>query len=293
MRNEIVRMMHRRWCAVLCLSLSAMLPAWAAELAPPHETLRIDSKAMAETRRINVYLPPEYDRQSNITYPVLYMPDGGEQEDFPHVAAAVDRLTRSGEIKPMLVVGIENTQRRRDMTGPTQVENDRKIAPQVGGSAAFRRFIATELLPVVHARYRVNDEAAIIGESLAGLFIVETMFVQPDLFDTYIALDPSLWWNAEHWPKQVPERLPGLSSVQMRLYLASGNAESTNALQVGHMADALRAHAGPALHWQYELRPELRHDTIYRGLEEPLLRALFASDAVSTDVSRDSAGKSL
>jgi hypothetical protein len=78
-------------------------------------------------------------------YPVLYMPDGGLQEDFPHVATTVDTAIRAGEMRPLIVVGIENTERRRGMTGPTQVDEDRKIAPRVGGSAAFRGFIRDEV----------------------------------------------------------------------------------------------------------------------------------------------------
>ena len=76
------------------------------------------------------------------SYPVLYMLDGGLDEDFPHVARDVDTAIRAGEMRPMIVVGIENTERRRDMTGPTTVASDRAIAPHVGGSVAFRAFIA-------------------------------------------------------------------------------------------------------------------------------------------------------
>lgn len=245
---------------------------------PRHETLRIESGVMGETRRINVYLPPEYDQPPARRYPVLYMPDGGVQEDFPHVAAAVDRLVRAGQVAPMLVVGIENTQRRRDMTGPSDVASDREIAPVVGGSAAFRQFIATELMPVIRARYRVNGEDAVIGESLAGLFIVETLFEQASLFDTYIALDPSLWWNNEQWVRDAPGRLsawPGTDDSRVRLYLASGDAERSNARQAERLTAALRGHAPARLQWHYEHRPELAHDTIYRGLEDTVLRALF------------------
>src|ERR1700741_2799762 len=132
--------------------------AAAQDSVPPHATFTMPSAALGETRRINVYTPPGYDA-GRMRYPVLYMPDGGVEEDFPHVAAAVDAAIRAGEMRPVLVVGIENTQRRRDMTGPTTVARDSTIAPRVGGSAAFRRFIARELMPEVRRRYRVTDEA--------------------------------------------------------------------------------------------------------------------------------------
>src|SRR5262249_39297306 len=127
--------------------------------------------------------------------PVLYMPDGGMAEDFLHVAGLVQVSVGNGTMRPFLLVGIENTQRRRDVTGPTENEEDKKIAPRVGGSAAFRSFIRQELMPQVKTRYRTTNETAIVGESLAGLFVVETFLKEPDLFDIYIAFDPSLWWN--------------------------------------------------------------------------------------------------
>jgi len=169
----------------------------ASEPVPPHQTFTVDSRVLGETRRINLYTPPGYERSRDARYPVLYMPDGGMEEDFPHVANDVDVAIRAGEMRPVIVVGIENTERRRDMTGPTEVEEDRKIAPRVGGSAAFRAFIRDELMPEIGRRVRGNGQTAIVGESLAGLFVVETFLLEPALFDTYIALSPSLWWNAQ------------------------------------------------------------------------------------------------
>jgi predicted alpha/beta superfamily hydrolase len=82
-------------------------------------------------------------------------------------------------------------QRPRDTTGPTDNAEDKAIAPTVGGSAAFRAFIRRELMPRIQQRYRTRNDIAVVGESLAGLFLVETLFLEPDLFGTYIAFDPS------------------------------------------------------------------------------------------------------
>jgi predicted alpha/beta superfamily hydrolase len=263
-------------CALLAAGWAG--PAAAQEQAPPHETFTIVSAALGETRRINVYTPPGYTGWG-AEYPVLYMPDGGVQEDFPHVAATVDAGIRAGEMRRMIVVGIENTERRRDMTGPTEVAEDRAIAPRVGGSAAFRRFIADELMPEVRRRYRVSGETAIIGESLAGLFIVETFFLQPDLFDTYIALSPSLWWNNEALVRGADQRLKdpaslGTGLAPTVLYLSSAD-EDNIAPAAARLAEVLRANASEAYRWQYRPRPELTHATIYRAEAPRVLRDLF------------------
>src|SRR5690606_10099855 len=145
-------------------------------------------------RRINVYRPPAWGEPDGAPRPVLYMPDGGIAEDFLHIAGLLQVSVGNGTMRPFMLVGIENTERRRDMTGPTEVAEDRKIAPRVGASAAFRQFIRDELIPAIDARYPTTRERAIVGESLAGLFVVETLLTEPAMFDTYIAIDPSLWW---------------------------------------------------------------------------------------------------
>ena len=277
MMMSMMRKLAAPWLFAVLASAWVSASAAAQEQAPPHETFTIESAALGETRRINVYTPPGYTRWG-AEYPVLYMPDGGVQEDFPHVAATVDAGIRASEMRRMIVVGLENTERRRDMTGPTEVAEDRAIAPRVGGSEAFRRFIADELMPEVRRRYRVTGETAIIGESLAGLFIVETFFLQPGLFNTYIALSPSLWWNNEALVRGADTRLKeswwnGMAAPRV-LYLSSAD-EDNIAPAVARLAEVLRANETFWLGWQYRPRPELTHATIYRAEAPRVLRALF------------------
>jgi hypothetical protein len=243
--------------------------AAAQEAVPPHETFTIASATLGEVRRINVWTPPGY-ADGKTSLPVLYMPDGGVEEDFPHVVATVDSAVRAGEMRPVIVVGIENTERRRDMTGPTEVESDRRIAPRVGGSAAFRRFIARELMPEVRRRYRTTGETATIGESLAGLFVVETFFLQPDLFDTYIALSPSLWWNGEALTRTAADQLRAHPHLHAALYISSAGDDV--GAEAARLADVLHTHAPAGLRWAYVPRPDLQHATIYRAEAPRVLR---------------------
>ena len=238
------------------------------------ETFTIDSRVLAETRRINVYLPAAYVQSKDARLPVLYMPDGGMAEDFLHVAGLVHVSVGNGTMRPFLLVGIENTQRRRDMTGPTENENDKKIAPHVGGSEAFRKFIRDELMPQIKKRYRTTDETAIVGESLAGLFVVETFILEPDLFDTYIAIDPSLWWNNEKLVRGAGERLRVRPAMKKTLYLASSD-EKGIAEPTERLAQILSVNAAAGLDWHYERMPEEKHSTIYHPAALKAFRAAF------------------
>jgi predicted alpha/beta superfamily hydrolase len=238
------------------------------------ETFTIDSRILSETRRINVYLPAGYAESRDTRLPVLYMPDGGIAEDFLHVAGLVQVSSGNGTMRPFLLVGIENTQRRRDLTGPTESASDKKIAPRVGGSEAFRKFIRDELMPQVKARYRTTSETAIVGESLAGLFVIETFLLEPDLFDIYIAFDPSLWWNDQKMVSDAAGVLRARPQLAKTLYFASSGDD----LRVGatqRLADALGKNTPPGLQWHYEQMPDEKHSTIYHPAALKAFRAVF------------------
>lgn len=270
--------------AVLLVTALAAAPLAAAPQAPAApspaaplsigDTFTIQSKVLGEVRRINVYRPPGYDNPPDSPVPVLYMPDGGMQEDFLHIAGLVQVSVGNGTMRPFLLVGIENTERRRDMTGPTSVEADRKIAPRVGGSAAFRTFIRTELMPAIKTRYRVTGETAIVGESLAGLFVVETFFLEPDLFDTYIAIDPSLFWNAEALVAGAAKRLKAFTAQNKALFFASSDYPGLHE-PTARLAAILEKTPRPGLAWHYRPMPAEQHSTIYHPAALLAFRALF------------------
>ncbi len=238
------------------------------------DTFTIDSKILSEKRVINVYLPPGYKGSPRVNFPVLYMPDGGLAEDFLHVAGLVQVSVGNETMRPFILVGIENTERRRDMTGPTENEKDKKIAPRVGGSAAFRKFIRNELMPQIKTRYRTTSETAIVGESLAGLFVVETFLLEPDLFDTYIAFDPSLWWNDHKMVDSAAELLRRAhAGLKKTVYFASSSEGTSEITQ--KFADVLSKNADAGIGWHYEKMPDEKHSTIYHPAALKAFRALF------------------
>jgi predicted alpha/beta superfamily hydrolase len=165
---------------------------------------------------------------------------------------------------------VPNTERRRDLTGPTRVATDSAIAPRVGGSTAFRRFLRDELVPEIDRRYRTTRERTIIGESLAGLFIVETFLLEPALFTHYIALDPSLWWNGGALVDSAASRLAAFDAAQRTLFLAS-SGEPVIAAGTARLADILRVAARPTIRWTYQPRPDLTHATIFQVMKPAAL----------------------
>lgn len=270
-----------KWTAVFALLVILCAPV-AGQTDPEPvpltigETFTIRSNVLGEMRTINVYMPPVYGEAENLARPVLYMPDGGIAEDFLHVAGLLQISVLNGSMRPFLLVGIENTERRRDLTGPTRVSSDSSIAPRVGHSAAFRQFIRTELMPAIRARYRTTSESAIVGESLAGLFVVETLLLEPDLFDTYIAFDPSLWWNDAYLLTEAENGLPREGYAGKLLYLASSDEEELADL-TNRLATLLETAAPEGLTVQYHAMPQESHGTIYHPAALAAFRRVFGS----------------
>lgn len=121
-QNELEMLLKTNHLGIVLLALFiAVLSACSNKIVhndvvPPHDSFTIESTKMGETRVIAVWTPPEY-QVGEEHFPVLYMPDGGVKEDFPHVAQTLSKLIDAKSIPPMILVGIENTERGRDLTG--------------------------------------------------------------------------------------------------------------------------------------------------------------------------------
>ena len=195
------------------------------------------------------------------------MPDGGLKEDFPHIANTLDTLIKQNKIPPYILVGIENTVKRRDLSGPSKVEYDLKHFPEPGGAENFRGFIKNELFPIIDKKYRTNGKRAIIGESAASLFVIETFMLAPDMFDNYIAMDPALWWNNKYLIKSAKEHLDKFPKDEKRIWFAGSSAEDISET-VSKTADILQVENLPNIKWKYSPEPKEKHKTIFRATKE-------------------------
>ena len=172
----------------------------------------------------------------------------------------------------MILVGIENTNRRRDLTGPSEVKEDSVLAPLSDGAALFRTFVKEELFPEIDKRYRTSGKKAIIGESLAGLFVMETFLLQPAMFDHYIAMDPSVWWNKGYLVRSAGEHLAAAPKKARTLWFA-GSKDMLDYTRP--LAETLKQQAIPELKWFYADEPAEDHGTIYKATKKKALAWTF------------------
>lgn len=235
------------------------------------ESRRIVSKALGEERTINIVLPPGYAKNPTRRYPVLYLIDGGVDQDLLHVVGVAQLGAVWGRSSEAIIVGIETIDRRRDLTGPTRDAALLKRFPSAGSSGLFRRYIRNEVKPLVDASYRTDGQDAVMGESLAGLFIVETYLAEPTLFDAYAAIDPSLWWDKEALSKTAPRLLTARQRA-IPLYLAQAKEQLETPAAMKRVTDRLAERSAA---WCLTSRPDLLHSTIYQQLTPQVLQYLF------------------
>lgn len=229
----------------------------------------IQSKALGESRTINVVLPPGYAK-ANTRYPVIYLIDGGVDQDLLHVAGVAQLGSIWGRMDEAIVVGVATRDRRRELAGPTSDAELKRKYPTAGASAAFRAFIRDEVKPLVERTYRTSGGDVVIGESLAGLFIVETYIVEPGLFDGFAAIDPSLWWDKEALSRRTA--LIGERQHGKRLYLAIAKEQSEEPAAITRIVSAAQAARSTLC---FAPRSDLTHATIYQQLEPQALQFLL------------------
>ncbi len=262
-----MKIVHLIFFLVFLLTVhGANAGAYDQDSIPKHDTFTLLSQGLGEERVINVWTPKNYKTNSDSLI-VVYMLDGGIQEDFPHVANTLQELIQAQKIPPVLLVGVENTQRRRDLTGPTNVEKDKEIAPIVGGSEQFRNFISEELIPEINKRYRVNSKKGILGESLAGLFVTETFLLQPEMFDFYMAFDPSLWWNDEYLVKTADVHLDKWTGTNKTFWFAGAGIDGI-ADSARKLSDILQSRNQENITSKYADETNEEHHTIFRATKE-------------------------
>jgi predicted alpha/beta superfamily hydrolase len=175
-------------------------------------------------RILNIYLPVGYNPYDSIKYPVIYLLDGSADEDFIHIVGLVqyNSFEWINQVPKSIVVGIATVDRRRDFTFPTTIEADKDRNPTTGHSSEFINFLATELQPFIEKKFKTTPSKTLIGQSLGGLLATEVLFKNPILFNTYIIISPSLWWDNGSLLGMDLEILNDTFKQQMYIYIGVG-----------------------------------------------------------------------
>jgi uncharacterized protein len=190
----------------------------------------LNSKILNEQREIWVYLPSSasdtiYSKQR---YPVVYLLDG--DWNFLSFVGMLDFLSSQYSCPEMIVVGIPNTDRTRDLT-PTHMDSwqfldlvlDTDICRTSGGGENFISFIEKELMPHIDSLYPTAPYRMLIGHSMGGLTVMNTLIHHTDLFNAYVSIDPAMSWDNQRLLNEAKKTLAYNTYSGISLFLGIAN----------------------------------------------------------------------
>jgi predicted alpha/beta superfamily hydrolase len=233
----------------------------------------IPSKILKETRVVNVYLPEGYSDESEEKYPVIYLLDGGVEEDFVHITGLVRYNTQPwiNRFPKSIVVGIENIDRKKDFTFSVpnldfvdRIGFQKDQFPTYGGSSNYISFLEKELQPFIANKYKTNDRKTIIGESLGGLLATEILLKHRNLFSSYIVMSPSLWWGKESLLTEASNLLKAGNNNEVKVYIGAPNKKENQIMYMDAVAlnGILKRDGGKKMSVYFDYLPDETHSTI-------------------------------
>ena len=206
------------------------------------DKISFESRVLNERKTIVVIPPYNYKDRPDEKFPVVYVLDPGNNlfATFGIVNYYSDML----KIMPrMIIVGIVSKDRERDYL-PTPSNE----LPTGGGADKFLRFINSELVTLIDSTYPANSERCIMGHSAGGLFAIYALENQPELFNSFICIDPSFWYNDQSCIKEMAEFLINNKNIRKSIFISLSNE---NGMGVFSFIDALETYAPEGLKWDY------------------------------------------
>jgi uncharacterized protein len=261
----------------LLSAFALLLMISAAVIAQPAtgtvKRFSLKSTVLGEDRIVLVRTPVGYETNKE-SYPVLYMTDGDAH--MGHTAATIEFLTRNARIPELIVVGVTNTDRTRDLspTKSTQKNPAGQLQfPTSGGADNFLKFFETELIPEIEKTYRVQPYRVLAGHSLGGLFAVHAMVSKPGLFNSYVAVSPSLQWDNNVTLKRAEEFLKNSKELNVTLFTSLGNEPGAIGESFDSFREVLAKTNIKGFAWQAERMSDEDHGSVvlrshYAGLRK-------------------------
>ena len=257
---------HLAWGTRLFTGFAVLLLITSAAIAQPPtgnvKRVTLKSAVLGEDRVILVRTPPGYDN-NKLSYPVLYMTDGDAH--MGHTSSTIEFLTQNGRLPELIVVGVTNTDRTRDLT-PVKSSQKNPAGelqfPTSGGSDNFLKFFETELIPEIEKQYRVQPYRILAGHSLGGLFAVHAMISKPRLFNSFIAVSPSLQWENGETLKRAEDFLKNQKEMRVTLFVSLGNEPGAIGDSFDKFKDMLSKTSIKGFEWQAERMADEDHGSV-------------------------------
>jgi predicted alpha/beta superfamily hydrolase len=252
----------------------------------------LDSKLLDEKRPYWVCLPPSYKPGDHAArrYPVLYLLDGERMFDW--VCPVIQFMADNYQIPELIVVGIPHLDRGKDLS---PAAGDKELR---GEGTRFSQFLIQELMPAIEGRYRTASFRLLVGHSLAGAFAMDNFLRQPQTFQAYVAIDPSLGRNDGELVRRAATALGREKDLETTVFISTAchsptlvepNADGTNSIRQAseQFFKILSANTSSGLRKKYEYFDSEHHGSVRMVSLQHGLRFIFQSFQVPSLYSLD------
>lgn len=203
---------------------------------------KLYSKVLQEDRQFAVYLPPGYSSDTQKAYSVVYVLDGDETR-FKAISSLVEALSSDNldsQIPELIVVGIPNTNRVRDLTtSDTDFIFKGRVLdtfPHRGGASKFAAFIEQELFQLIEKQYRTNGKRALVGQSFGGLATGHILLTKPHMFNNYLMIDATYLWDDNYLNRLAKDKLDTLPDKPISIFIALANNDHLGEIGITNRA---------------------------------------------------------
>jgi predicted alpha/beta superfamily hydrolase len=225
----------------LTLLLSLFVKAFPQDgYTESHDSLK--SAILGQTRNLSIFLPAGYENGKG-NYPVLYVLDADGRDQ--HVVPTARFLFNNRKMPQVIIVGVFNIDRNHDF-----LPDSTKDVTTGGGADNFLKFFKDELIPWVDKKFRSNGNRVLIGHSFGGVFTMHVLLNDPDLFSSYIAIDPSFWYKNKMQVRSAVTQLGEQKNWKKTIYISGRDNGGMKDMGIDAMERALKSSAPKDLRWK-------------------------------------------
>jgi len=229
----------------------------------------VKSEVLKQNRKISVFLPEGYD-VTDAKFPVLYVLDAPGRDQ--HTVPTARFLFLNGKMPKAIIVGVFNIDRNHDF-----LPDSSRSAVTGGGADNFLQFFKQELIPHIDKKFKTEGFDVLVGHSYGGVFAMHVLLKDPDLFDAYIAIDPSFWYKNKMQVISAQEEFLKEKNWNKPIYITGREGEGMEGMGINAMEKALKTSAPAGLKWNIAGYPNEDHGSVTFKSVYDGLRYIFDS----------------
>lgn len=214
----------------------------------------IQSDVLKQNRKISIFLPEGYDAK-DAKFPVLYVLDADGRDQ--HTVPTARFLFVNGKMPKAIIVGVFNIDRNHDF-----LPDSSQSATTGGGADNFLQFFKMELIPYINKNFKAEPFNVLIGHSYGGVFVMHALLNDPDIFDAYIAIDPSFWYKKEMQVKSAQNEFMKTKNWSKPIFISGREGSGMKGMGITSMEKVLKSSAPAGLKWKIVAYPNEDHGSV-------------------------------